>query len=211
MQIRAVSEMNPEEIRQAVAGFAAKYVRDWEEWLSTPASDRVAKLGSILRKWQAGRPYTMRRPRRESRHGPPFLEDLIAQAIPHLRVIKPITLLNVTDVEQRDALHGLWNAFKQLCLEHPANEVGITKAVLLLTSGKIGPAFDSNVRARLGIGRITGLQDWKEVLGEIGADIRSFEHRYGIPLNQAVDSEYRHLKPGRLYDMVLGPRDAARR
>jgi len=41
VQIRVVSEMTPRELAEAVSGFRKKYVSDWEDWLNTPASDRV--------------------------------------------------------------------------------------------------------------------------------------------------------------------------
>ena len=213
MAIRIVSEMTPEQVSRAVDGFAKRYVDDWEDWLSTPPRDRAAEFGRILRKWQATRPYTMRRTRGEARHGPPFLEDLIAQAEPYLCLIRDVTLSNVMDIEpqQRDALCALWHVFRALCLERPASDVGITKAVLLLTNGRIGPAFDSTARDRLGIGRISRPEDWVVVLDEIGSDIRDFELEHSVPLRSAVPREFGHLELGRLYDMVIGPRETGRK
>jgi hypothetical protein len=209
MQISIVSEMTLEELAQAIRGFQKEYVTHWEDWLATPVPERASAFGSILRKWQAGRPRTMRRTRGDGRHEAPFLEDLIAQAQQHLDALQDIRTPNLRAMQpfHRSALHALWDVFRNLTLERPATEVGISKAVLLLTNGRIGPAFDSNVRERLGIDRIQSPEDWISVLVQVGADIRGFEQKWGVSFNEAVPPEFRHLETGRLYDMVLGPRE----
>lgn len=206
MQIRVVSEMTPRELAQAVNGFRKKYVSHWEDWLNTPASDRVRKFGTILRKWRATRPHKMRNTRDEAEHEAPFLDDLIGHAQPHLGVLEDITLTSIHDIlpPQRNAMHELWNIFRQLTISGSASCVGISKAVLLLTDGRIGPAFDSNVRDRLSIDHIENPTDWITVLVQIGLDVRGFERKWGIPLSDTVPPQLRRLEVGRLYDMVLG-------
>jgi hypothetical protein len=86
-----------------------------------------------------------------------------------------------------------------------ASCVGITKAVLLLTDGRIGPAFDSQVRRRLGVARPTTYREWLQALEEIGEDIAVFESAHG-PLTKAVPAHFAQIPYGRLYDMALGPR-----
>jgi len=213
VQIRVVSEMTPQELAQAVSGFRKTYVSDWEDWLNTPASDRVPKFASILRKWQATRPRKMRRTREEAEHEAPFLDDLIEWAQPHLGVVEGITLTSIHAVQppQCNAMHELWSIFRQLPISGSASCVGISKAVLLLTNGRIGPAFDSNVRERLRIDHINIPTDWIAVLAQIGSDARCFEQKWGVPLSEAVPPQFRHLDVGRLYDMVLGPRESGTR
>jgi hypothetical protein len=112
MTITVISKMNPEQVSQAAAGFARRYADDWEAWLNTPASDRTARFGHILRKWQATRPYAMRRTRDEKRHDLPFLEDLIAQAKPHLDAISDLPVGDLWEIgpQQEEALRGLRSA-----------------------------------------------------------------------------------------------------
>jgi hypothetical protein len=50
----------------------------------------------------------------------------------------------------RDALRGLWGNFTRLTATGEASCVGITKSILLVTDGRIGPAFDSTVRRAFG-------------------------------------------------------------
>jgi hypothetical protein len=207
--IVAFSQLTPQQVHQRVAGFARRYVADWEEWLATPTEGRVAKFGSILRKWQATRPYTMRRSRDEGRHDPPFLEDLIAQAQPHLDLVSDLTVRDVQGIgpPQEEAIRGLWTVFRHLSLERPASCVGISKAVLLLTDGRIGPSLDSRVRAGLRIEHVGSSREWIAVLVEVSQDLRAFEQRTGTSLREAVPQEFRHLEEGRLCDMVFGPRE----
>ncbi|MBL7202571.1 MAG: hypothetical protein ISS56_20745 [Anaerolineae bacterium] len=209
MRIRVASNMTPTEIHQAVAGFDRRYVEHWDTWLAAPASGRVIQLGAILRKWQAARPRTTRRPKAEAKHGPPFLEDLVAQAELHLALLGNIglTTLHHLTPPQYDALCQLWEILGGVAVEKPASEVGITKAVLLLTRGRIGPALDSRVRAGLGIGRVRSPKEWVRLLIAIEADIRGFESAHGVSFRGAVPEEFRGLGWGRLYDMVLGPRE----
>ena len=209
VQFRVVSEMTPQELAQAVRGFPKRYVSDWEEWLNTPASDQVRKFASVLRKWNAVRPYKLRSTREEAQHEAPFLDDLIEWAQPHLGVVDGITLANIHGIRppQRNAMDELWSIFKQLPTTASASCVGISKAILLLTNGLIGPAFDSTVKKRLGIDHIKSPGDWIAVLVQVGSDVRAFEQKSGVPISEAVPTEFSHLEVGRLYDMVLGPRE----
>ncbi len=74
-----------------------------------------------------------------------------------------------------------------------------------MTDGRIGPAFDSQVRAKLGVGRPATFQDWLLALQDIAEDIAMFESIHG-PLSKAVPVRFGGLAYGRLYDMALGPR-----
>lgn len=210
MQIRVLSEMTPTEVAEAVGGFSQEYVDHWQRWLDTPSQKRVTEFASILRKWQAVRPEKLRSTREVAKHDPPFLDDLIDWAQPHLGVVEGITLASIhrTGPPQRQALRELWSIFRQLPESGSATCVGISKAILLLTDGRIGPAFDSNVRTQLSIDRIDSPKEWVAVLAEIGSDVRSFEQKWGVPISEAVPPQFRHLEVGRLYDMALGPRES---
>jgi hypothetical protein len=149
----------------------------------------------------------MRRVQREAKHGPPFLDDLLTQAAEPLRVVSSVTILEIAKrrPEQNDALTALWTIFSHLPTSGTASCVGITKAVMLLTDGRIGPAFDSQVRKKLRVRPLATSGEWIQTLEEIGDDIAAFESAH-CPFRDAVSSRFAGLSYGRLYDMALGPR-----
>lgn len=149
----------------------------------------------------------MRRLRAEAEHGAPFLDDLLESATEPLLLLGDLTVLTVAHRtrQQDEAFTALWDVFSLLPTARHASCVGITKAVLLLTDGRIGPAFDSQVREKLRVGRPAMCGDWLHILQDIGEDIAAFESIHG-PLANAVPPRFAHLAYGRLYDMALGPR-----
>jgi hypothetical protein len=205
--VEAIRNKTPRQIRAAVNGFAMRYVEDWEGWLAAHREDRPDLFGRILRKWQATRPLAMRRLKREAAHGAPFLDDLLESAVEPLHTLADLTVVTIAHraPAQHEALAMLWAIFSRLPTSGVASCVGITKAVLLLTDGRIGPAFDSQVRQRLGVGRPATCRDWLQILQDIGQDIAVFESAHG-PLTKAVPARFAPLEYGRLYDMALGPR-----
>jgi GrpB-like predicted nucleotidyltransferase (UPF0157 family)/mannose-6-phosphate isomerase-like protein (cupin superfamily) len=149
----------------------------------------------------------MRRPRAEALHDPPHIEDLLEEASQHLEALGELTVrgLAVASSDQIDALHGLWAIFSKLPQRGTASCVGITKAIMLLTNGRIGPAFDSVVRKRLGLkDRLKSSEEWIGVLCGISEDINAFEKRHG-DLTDIVPAQLAKYHVGRLYDMVLSP------
>lgn len=205
--IDALRTMSPSELRSKVNGFATGYVEDWKTWLAAGHDRRPELFGRILRRWQATRPQAMRRLRRETNHEAPYLEDLLEAAAEPLRTLESITLLKIAQRKpaQNEALNVLWNIFSRLPTSGVSSCVGITKAVLLLTDGRIGPAFDSQVRKKLGVGRPETCREWLQRLEDIGEDIAAFEAMHD-QLADAVSSHFAQLGYGRLYDMALGPR-----
>ena len=199
--------MAPHQVRSAVRGFSPKYVEDWRTWLGTADSSRAETFGRILRRLQATRPREMRRDRAANRHAPPFLEDLIDRAAGPLHAIRHLTVMNIRrrSGSQDAALHALWDLFQGLTVSEAASAVAISKSVLLLTCGKIGPALYSRVQKGIGIGRPGDAQEWVSIIEAVGDDIVAFEDRCGR-LSDAVPPEFRDLEYGRLYDMALGPR-----
>src|SRR5438105_5296354 len=132
--------------------FNTSYVRGWRLWMSVMQGQRNVgpPLGRVLRRWQACRPNRMRRPQVEAKHDPPYLEDLIADANPSVVALLDFDvriLASFTPPAER-ALERLWSVFESLSYHGKARNslagaVGISKAVMLLTEGRVGPAFDS--------------------------------------------------------------------
>jgi len=212
MTIDAIRRKTPVGFRAAVDGFDRRYVDDWDAWLAVEPRAKARLFGQILRKWQATRPrLSMRRIRSEARHEAPFLEDLLELASEPLDRLGDLTLLTVAHrtAQQSQALADLWALFSSLPSDGTASCVD-TKAVLLLTEGRIGPAFDSNVRKQIGAGRTETCAAWVEILEDVAEDIAAFESRSG-PLDKAVSPRFAHLAYGRLYDMALGPRPRSKR
>jgi hypothetical protein len=199
----------PRQVYDDVRGFSQRYVQDWTIWLDAPQPGRPELFGKILRKWQATRPRAMRRLRadRKATHTEPFLDDLLdksATPIAELGDLSIVTIGDRTDTQNK-ALSSLWQTFTQLQAEGTSTCVGITKAVLLLTDGRIGPAFDSQVRKKLRIAPPATCSEWLVRLEEIADDILAFEAAHES-FASAVPEHFAHLAYGRLYDMALGPR-----
>lgn len=164
-------------------------------------------FGEILRRWQAVRPRVMRRSLADEAREPPFLDDLLDEADRRVRRLGNLAIgsaWNPTS-DQESALVGLWATFEDLAMPAPASSVGISKAVLLVTNGRVGPALDSNVQASLRFPRPRTAREWVALLHAVAEDVAAFERRHG-PLATCVPEPYRHLASGRLYDMALGPR-----
>jgi hypothetical protein len=213
-KIRGIRNKTPGEVAAALDRFAPRYLKDWDEWLAAPAASRPGLFGRILRRWQATRPLAMRRVAAEATHEPPFLDDLVELASSPtgpVHVLNDLTVLDVASrtYQQDKALRALWDLFSGLTTTQSASCVGITKAVLLLTDGRIGPALDSQVRSALAINPPKTAADWIGVLEGVGEDIAEFEAR-NRPLREVVPERFAHLAYGRLYDMAFGPGASAR-
>lgn len=162
-----------------------------------------------LGKWQAARPAKLRRLRvRSGEHRPPYIEDLLNSAAPYLHGLANFSVGRATSPNrgERAALGGLWKVFSSLQQVGIASCVAITKAVLLVSDGRIGPAFDSQVRKELGVSHLLTARDWIAMLAEVSDDIQAFESTHRISFASAVPLEFAALGYGRLYDMALGPR-----
>jgi hypothetical protein len=208
-RIRAIRLKSPSEVAAALDRFAPRCLKDWNEWLAAPPAARPELFGRILRRWQATRPLTMRRIAAEARHEPPYLDDLFesaSSATGPVSVLGDLTVLDVASrsYQQDKAIRALWDLFSGLTTTRSASCVGITKAVLLLTDGKIGPALDSQVRTALGINPPKTAAAWIGILEGVGEDIAEFEAR-NRPLPEVVPAPFANLAYGRLYDMAFGP------
>jgi len=207
-----IANLTVEELQERINRFAQRYVDDWNCWLNTQPNARPGQLGIVLRRWQACRPNRMRRTQAENQHDAPYLEDLIERAARHLQVLQNFDVRdNASFSDQKcDALTQLWNIFQNLSYQGRARNghagvVGISKAVLLLTDGRVGPAFDSEVRTHLGLRNIATSNEWINALCTASRDIQAFEANNQTTLYQAAPQPHANLQSGRIYDMALGP------
>jgi hypothetical protein len=160
--IKSIRNKTPSQVRADVDGFAARYVQDWDAWLIAGADTRPELFGRILRKWKATRPRALRRVRMEAQHEAPFLDDLLEAAEEPVRALADLSVSTIAErtPAQNEALNTLWTIFSRLPTSGVASCVGISKAILLLTDGRIGPAFDSQVRMELGVARPVTCSEW---------------------------------------------------
>jgi hypothetical protein len=102
----------------------------------------------------------------------------------------------------------MWRVFEDgLCVEGKATAVGVTKAVLLVTKGRLGPAFDSTVKARLNARNVTEPKTYLRALAAVASDLAAFETRERIRIEDLAEDAGRPAEVGRVVDMVFGPRD----
>lgn len=207
-----IANLTIENFQDRIDRFALKYVNDWDLWLKTQADSRPQMLGMILRKWQACRPNKMRRTQAENQHETPYLDDLISQASQHIKTLESFEIRTSSSLSPLNcqALVKLWDIFQNLSYRGRARNglsgiVGISKATLLLSNGKVGPAFDSRVRRNLGLANISSAEEWINALHTVSRDIQEFETNNQTTLQQAAPSRYSCLQSGRIYDMALGP------
>ncbi len=207
-----ISNLNIQEFQRRINRFSVQYVDDCNCWLNTQTHARPRQIGVILRRWQACRPNRMRRTRADNMHDEPYLEDLINRAQQHIQLLGDFDVTETTSFTEQAcrALTSLWDIFQHLSYHGRARGglagiVGISKSVLLLTDGRVGPAFDSEVRRQLEIGYILSANEWINALCTVSQDIQEFEANNQTTLQQAVPDMYADLNSGRIYDMALGP------
>ncbi len=154
----------------------------------------------------------MRRTRQDAKHDPPYLEDLIVQADRHVQALRPFNMRLLASFTQGSqvALEQLWSIFQNLSYHGRsrhglAGVVGVSKAVLLLTEGRIGPAFDSQVRNQIGIRAPKDAREWIQALQLVSQDIQAFEETNRCKLQEAAPGVFAAMRSGRIYDMALGP------
>jgi len=201
-----------QEFQRRVQRFNKSYVNDWKAWIAVTDNHRPAQFGAILRRWKACRPNRMRRTQAEQSHAAPYLEDLIAQSNSFLQALRNFDIRGRASLssEMRESLEHLWELFQHLSYRGRARNglagvVGISKAVLLLTEGRVGPAFDSVVRGHLKIQEPRNAGQWVDALQIVTEDIQAFESLNCCTLQDAAPPEFTGLHSGRIYDMALGP------
>lgn len=201
------------EFQTRINRFSERYIEDWNSWLNTQPNRRSQQLGIVLRRWQACRPNSMRRTLAENQHDSPYLEDLINEANTYIEVLKKFDIRNEASFSNnsRQAITELWRIFERLSYRGRARNglagnVGISKAVLLLTDGRVGPAFDREVKRHLGTGVIENADQWINALRVSSRDIQEFEYKNQTTIQLAAPFQHIDLNSGRIYDMALGPR-----
>lgn len=187
--------------------FDQRYVQHWMQWTnnSTPQIFRLT-----MNRWQA------------VRGGRILVDDavlvpLLSRAAREIAQLYRFRLGNPSTMNHSEiaALRSLWAIFEDVCCASPkplrrkppanggkAGAVGISKAVLLVSQGQIGPAFDSEVKRKLGITRVASANEWIQAIETASQDVQRFEQRHGVDLQTATRLT---LQPGRIYDMALGP------
>lgn len=206
MKVEFLQNKQTGEVRDLIQGFSLRYVTDLSDFAKTiarygPDSRQTAKhLCRLLRKWQACRPSAVRKDLL------PLLTHLAADfatiATVDLRTIRHAS----SDV--RAAITRIWSALiSQICNRQMA-EVAASKAMLILTNGRLGPALDSNARKVLRLPRIRSSDDYLTLLLAISEDIAAFEKvNYPTLLEDLVPKEWHPIAVGRAYDMAIGPRE----
>jgi hypothetical protein len=86
-------------------------------------------------------------------------------------------------------------------------EVAVTKAILLTTRGRIGPAFDSNVSTNLGVLSIFESEQLVSILSRLTRELAAFESRHSLRIENLVPAEWGPVAVGRAIDMLLGPKE----
>ncbi len=201
------------EVLELIKGFDRKYVDHWSEWLCVsqscdfqvaPIPMSVAmKFGEIMRKWQACRPRACRSDTELQATLNSATEPLKRMGSANLRCFQ------APDEVLTDTICRLWSIFEGgLCLGRNAKVVGISKAILLVTKGRIGPAFDSNVKTALNAWYVKDCGTYIKALGEISGELAGFEARERTTLGDLSKQAGRPADVGRALDMVLGPRGA---
>jgi hypothetical protein len=205
--IEFLQKRSLEEIKKLLESFSKKYAWDWKEWIWTlenytfVSSEVAKKFGEILRKWQAGRPRTISSD-----------ETLLTVLDKTSKILSQTPEFNLRDITSsntqiKDVLKSLWNIFKKdLTIEQNTTNVGVTKAIMLLTRGKIGPAFDSNASRNLNY-YISSFDEYYRGIQEIADDISKFEYKENVHLEDLVPDKWKPLNIGRAYDMLIGPKD----
>lgn len=205
--IEVLRRMTPAQVRAAMLAFPASYAGDWDRWMGADRPTTPELFESILGRWHACRPSSVRLARSRPEYEGPFLVDLVRRARRPLRALGDLDVGAIGDrtPEQEAALQTLWRTFLGLCMTRDASCVGITKAVLLQTDGRIGPAFDSWTQRTIGHEPSTS-SEWVQSLDEVAKDIAAFQDKHG-PLRKVAPPHFAHLGLGRIYDMIVGPKE----
>lgn len=202
--------MGAAEIRERLDGFDRRYAEDWSHWSSlmettgpsTP--DAIRMLDRLLRKWQALRPNPYR-----TAVGENGLDQVLQGTLPLIDSLGDLDLCRSelkADGAER-TLARLWDVLLELPARGHAGCVGISKVVMLLTAGRLGPALDSFVRRSLQVRKPpASAAEWIALMRAISRDIAAFEDRHGR-LQQLAGSGFSTIGIGRLYDMLAGPRE----
>jgi hypothetical protein len=196
---------------ERIEAFNLRYVQDWRDWMRVSASCdcRAPAIGveiaqefkRIMGKWQACRPKTLR--------SVAELQRTLASSAGPLALLGSADLrsFQTPDETLTGAVYSMWHVFEDgLCVQGQPTEVGVTKAILLVTNGRLGPAFDSNVKMKLNARYVTGPRTYLNALATVAGELAAFEAREQRSIEDLAAEAGRPAEVGRVVDMVLGPR-----
>lgn len=105
------------------------------------------------------------------------------------------------------AICAMWQVFEDgLYVEGKASGVGVTKAILLVTKGRLGSAFACNVKAKLNAHYVTCPKTYLKAVVAVASELAAFEGREQRTIEDLAVEAGRPAEVGRVVDMVLGPR-----
>ena len=173
MKIEFLRNKQREEVAGLIQGFSLRYVKDLNDFAMVTkqygliSSQAAKKLRRLIGKWAACRPDKV------NTDFLPLLTELDAD----LTTIATIDLRSVRHASsnERDAIGRIWSVLiNQTCNKQLA-EIAASKAILILTNGRLGPGLDSNARTMLKLQRIYRSDDYLTLLFVISEDIAAFE------------------------------------
>lgn len=211
--VYGLSDLTVKQFQDRVDGFNPGYTKDWNLWLARDNDNKQQLFIHTMQNWKACRPAGIRLNIPNKLHDTPLLPDILAAAEPLASELKEFDIRKCCEGGPfREKLTGLWESLKYICyntgdgFRYDTSVGPISKAALLLTDGAVGPAFDSVVRDNLGIAKIKFPEQWVNVICLVSCDIKEFERRNMVKIEEVVPDQFKKLKVGRLYDMALGPR-----
>jgi len=203
--------LTTEQLKDSLRGFNRRFHRDWTCWvaesqhgLTAPAT--VSLFQATLKSWNP-----CRGPKGGVRRS---VGSAIECTLPHLRALSGVSLRSFVDPspQQCERILQLWNVLNpSICCNTDAGGVGVSKAIMLLTNGEIGPALDGNVRGAFGMSIINSADDLVRAYSAIATDLRDFEDWNDITVEDLARQVYPSdcIAVGRIVDMIGGPRERA--
>jgi len=206
MNVNVLKNQSSNEVRALIKGFSSRYITDVNDFgnivssFGFVSSQTADHLRQLLRKWQACRPQAVRRE----------VLPLLRHLNEDFRIIETLDVRNIrnADPDKIAAISRIWDSLiGQLCVNREIADIATSKAIHILTTGRIGPALDSNARKVLKIPRVYSSEEYLSLLFAVSEDIAAFEKANGILLEDLVPEKWQPVLVGRVYDMVIGPRN----
>jgi hypothetical protein len=206
MKINFLRNKKSEEVKQLIEGFSHRYVADLNnfaltiEQYSFTSPQTANHLNKLLRKWSGCRPKSARKDRLH----------LLKLLDTDLKSISHVDLRNIQNISpyERLAISRIWSQLQtQICDAPKSTAVAPSKAMLILTNGRLGPALDSNARKTLKLPKTLNPDEYLSFLCAISEDIAAFEKiNAPVILEDLVPKKWQPVFIGRVYDMAIGPR-----
>lgn len=131
--------------------------------------------------------------------------------LPYVSALSGTCLRSLVDPssQQQRCIVQLWDLLNpRICCNADAGGVGVSKAIMLLTKGEIGPAFDTNVCSKFKMPRVDNADGLLRAYSMVARDLKGFEDRNKV----VIDDQAQRVFPsdsigvGRIVDMIAGPR-----